>query len=42
MIDYGIDRAKYLDAFANNLDWDIVSKRLAHAVKHPSGFDSTL
>lgn len=41
MVDYGIDRAKYLDAFAKNLDWDVVAKRLAYARKHPSGPDST-
>jgi superoxide dismutase, Fe-Mn family len=34
MIDYGIDRAKYLDAFVNNLDWDVVAKRFAAARKH--------
>lgn len=42
MIDYGIERGKYLDAFVNNLDWDVVSKRLASARKHPSGADSTV
>jgi Fe-Mn family superoxide dismutase len=42
MIDYGIDRAKYLDAFAKNLDWDVVAKRLALAKKHPTGHDSTV
>jgi len=41
MIDYGIDRAKYLDAFAKNLDWEVVGKRLAMARKHPTGHDST-
>ncbi len=41
MIDYGIDRAKYLDAFVNNLDWGVVGKRLATARKHPSGAEST-
>jgi Fe-Mn family superoxide dismutase len=41
MIDYGIDRAKYLDAFANNLDWDVVGKRLAAASNHPNGQAST-
>ncbi|MBI4533317.1 MAG: superoxide dismutase [Candidatus Melainabacteria bacterium] len=34
MIDYGVDRAKYLDAFVNNLDWDVVAKRFAAACKH--------
>jgi superoxide dismutase, Fe-Mn family len=42
MIDYGIDRAKYLDAFINNLDWDVVAKRLAASRNHPSGLDSTV
>lgn len=42
MIDYGIDRAKYLDAFVNNLDWDVVGKRLATALKHHAGPESTL
>lgn len=27
-LDYGINKAAYLDAFINNIDWDIVSKRL--------------
>jgi len=42
MIDYGIDRAKYLDAFVNNLDWGAVNKRLSTARKHPAGLDSTV
>lgn len=29
MIDFGIDRAKYLDVFVENIDWDVVNKRLA-------------
>jgi superoxide dismutase, Fe-Mn family len=41
MIDYGIDRAKYLDAFVKNINWDVVSKRLALTRKPPSGLDST-
>lgn len=41
MIDYGIDRGKYLDAFFNNLDWDVVAKRLATTQKHPTGLAST-
>lgn len=41
MIDYGIDRAKYLDAFVGNLNWDVVNKRLALSQKHPSGIEST-
>lgn len=27
--DYGIDRAKYIDAFFNNIDWGIVSRRFS-------------
>lgn len=27
MPDYGLDRAKYIDAFFNNINWDVVSKR---------------
>lgn len=42
MIDYGIDRAKYLDAFINNLDWHVIEKRLAVALKHPTGHESTI
>ena len=42
MIDYGIDRPKYLDAFVNNLDWDVVAKRLATTKNHPTGGDSTV
>ena len=41
MIDYGIDRAKYLDAFVNNIDWDVVNKRLSMSRKHAIGVDST-
>ena len=42
MIDYGINRANYLDAFMKNIDWDVCNKRFAVAHKHPSGADSTL
>ena len=42
MIDYGIDRPKYLDAFVNNLDWSVVAKRFATTHNHPSGLDSTV
>jgi len=41
MIDFGIDRAKYLDVFVKNLDWDVIGKRFALARKHPSGPDCT-
>ncbi len=42
MIDYGIDRAKYLDAFVKNLNWEIVSKRFNLAMKNPTGLESTM
>jgi Fe-Mn family superoxide dismutase len=41
MVDYGIDRGKYLDAFVKNLDWDVVAKRLTAARVHPCGLDTT-
>lgn len=28
MIDYGTDRASYLDAFMNNINWEVVNRRL--------------
>jgi Fe-Mn family superoxide dismutase len=42
MIDYGINRAKYLEAFLKNIDWDVCNKRLATAHKYASGPDSTV
>jgi Fe-Mn family superoxide dismutase len=42
MIDYGTDRGKYLDAFFNNIDWEVVAKRLVATRKHPVGLDSTV
>lgn len=27
LLDYGIDRAKYIEAFFNNINWDVVAKR---------------
>ncbi|MBX9571149.1 MAG: Fe-Mn family superoxide dismutase [Candidatus Obscuribacterales bacterium] len=42
MIDYGINRAAYLDAFVKNIDWDVCNKRFAAARKHPVGADVTL
>ena len=27
-LDYGINKAQYLESFVNNIDWDMVSKRL--------------
>lgn len=41
-IDWATDRAKYLETFINNLNWDLVAKRLSIAIKHPTGADSTL
>lgn len=35
MVDYGIDRVKYLDAFMQNIDWEIANKRFAAALKNP-------
>jgi Fe-Mn family superoxide dismutase len=42
MIDYGIDRAKYLEAFVKNLDWEVVGKRLAAVRTLPTGLDTTI
>jgi superoxide dismutase, Fe-Mn family len=42
MIDYGINRAAYLDAFLKNIDWEVCGKRFAAARKHECGPDSTL
>jgi superoxide dismutase, Fe-Mn family len=33
MIDHGINRAAYLDAFTKNLDWDVCAKRFAAIAK---------
>jgi superoxide dismutase, Fe-Mn family len=41
MIDYGIDRGKYLEAFLKNLDWDVVSARFAATRNHLTGLDAT-
>ncbi len=41
MIDYGIDRGAYLDAFVKNLDWKAVSRRFSGAIKHRTGLDCT-
>jgi len=41
MIDYGIERPKYLDAFAKNLDWQVVEKRFSAAKVHPCGPGTT-
>ena len=34
MVDYGIARAKYLDTFIQNINWEAVHKRLMFAVHH--------
>lgn len=33
MPQYGLDKAKYIDAFFNNINWDIVSQRYSDAIK---------
>lgn len=33
LLDYGIDRKKYIEAFFNNINWDVVSKRYGEAIK---------
>ncbi|MGA2192986.1 MAG: superoxide dismutase [Nitrospirota bacterium] len=33
MIDYGVKRAPYLDAFFQNINWDVVNRRLETAMK---------
>ncbi len=42
MIDYGIDRVKYLDAFTQTIDWDVVNKRFTAALRHPFGIGAGL
>ncbi|MEE8352980.1 MAG: Fe-Mn family superoxide dismutase [Dehalococcoidales bacterium] len=32
MTDYGLKRADYIQAFFDNVDWDVVARRLAHGV----------
>ncbi len=41
MIDYGIDRAKYLEAFLKNVDWEVVGKRLANTRTLLTGLAAT-
>ncbi|MBT9171885.1 MAG: Superoxide dismutase (Fe) [Syntrophomonadaceae bacterium] len=33
MIDYGVKRAPYIEAFMNNIDWEVVNERLLRLVK---------
>ncbi len=33
MIDYGVRRAPYIEAFMNNIEWDVVNERLLRLVK---------
>ncbi|PIN79713.1 superoxide dismutase [Candidatus Woesearchaeota archaeon CG10_big_fil_rev_8_21_14_0_10_34_8] len=35
MIDYGVDRASYIDAFFKNLDWNAVNKRIEQIKEIP-------
>lgn len=42
MIDYGTNRAAYLDAFLKNVDWNVCAKRLDIARRHPAGLDATV
>lgn len=41
MIDYGIQRAKYLDAFFKNVNWPVVSQRFESALKADTGLKAT-
>lgn len=41
MIEYGINRGAYLDAFINNVNWDVCDSRFAQARKFPAGPDAT-
>lgn len=42
MIDYGINRAGYLDAFVKNMDWTVAESRFDLARRHPFGPESTV
>jgi superoxide dismutase, Fe-Mn family len=42
MIDYGTNRAAYLDAFLKNVDWNVCGKRLDIARRHPVGLETTV
>lgn len=42
MIEYGTNRAAYLDAFLKNVDWTVCAKRFEQARRHPAGPDSTV
>ncbi len=33
MPQYGLDKTKYIDAFFNNINWEVVAKRYSNAVK---------
>lgn len=41
MIDHGINRGAYLDAFMANINWDVCNKRLVRAKQHPGGPETT-
>lgn len=34
LLDYGLDRGKYIDAFLENIDWDVVKNRYNQATKN--------
>jgi superoxide dismutase, Fe-Mn family len=36
LIDFGVKRPPYIDAFMNNIDWQVVAKRLSDAQKRAS------
>ena len=38
MIDYGVKRAAYLDAFMQNIDWDVVNQRVAYITGNGGSF----
>lgn len=41
MVDYGINRASYIDAFLKNVNWPVVSQRFDAALKQETGIKST-
>ncbi len=41
ILDYGLDRQGYIDAFFENLDWEIIEKRYARANPEPDEEEET-
>jgi len=39
MIDFGIDRKKYIDIFIENINWDVVNSRITKYLKANSRYD---